>query len=183
VSSGNQGPCWDAGDMLVWGKAPGRTETSTHWTPSSWKASPCHNTLKEQVGCCPTTGLPDLRPAGLPGRHLLAHCPPTMLPPTCCWHTSHCLTTGGLQNHQRPAPDLPRRCRQIGLDAKGVTPELLRLKFYCSWTGDIFFLFFKCVFVLFTVWLSTISPCWFLLFSFFSLSFSSSFFLLLSWFC
>jgi hypothetical protein len=30
------------------------------------------------------------------------------------------------------SPYLPRRCRQIGLDAKGITPELLRLKFYCS---------------------------------------------------
>jgi hypothetical protein len=28
--------------------------------------------------------------------------------------------------------NLPRRCRQTGLDAKGVTLELLRLKFYCS---------------------------------------------------
>jgi hypothetical protein len=41
----------------------------------------------------------------------------------------------------RRAPKLPRRHRQIGLDAKGVTPELLRLKFYCSWTIDFFFAF------------------------------------------
>jgi hypothetical protein len=61
------------------------------------------------------------------------------------------------------------------LDAKGVTPELLRLKFYCSWTR-IFFLFFKCLFFLSTVWLSTIYPCWFLRFAFFFLSFSFSFF-------
>jgi hypothetical protein len=40
--------------------------------------------------------------------------------------------TGGLQHHQTLAPNLPRRCRQTGLEAKGVTPELLRLKFYCS---------------------------------------------------
>jgi hypothetical protein len=61
---------------------------------------------------------------------------------------------GGHQHHQTPAPNLPRRCRQTGLDAKGVITELLRLKFYCSWTGDSFFifLFFKCLFFLFTVW-------------------------------
>jgi hypothetical protein len=36
--------------------------------------------------------------------------------------------------------------RQTGLDAKGLTPELLRLKFYCSRTRNIhFFLFFKCL--------------------------------------
>jgi hypothetical protein len=37
------------------------------------------------------------------------------------------------------APNLPRRHRQTRLDAKGVTPELLRLEFYCSWTGNFFF--------------------------------------------
>jgi hypothetical protein len=31
--------------------------------------------------------------------------------------------TGGLQHLQMPALNLPRRCRQTGLDAKGVTPE------------------------------------------------------------
>jgi hypothetical protein len=40
--------------------------------------------------------------------------------------------TGGFLHCQMPAPNLPRRCRQTGLDAKGVTPELLRLIFYCS---------------------------------------------------
>jgi hypothetical protein len=40
--------------------------------------------------------------------------------------------TGGLQHDQMPTPKLLRRCKQTGLDAKGVTTELLRLKFYCS---------------------------------------------------
>jgi hypothetical protein len=48
--------------------------------------------------------------------------------------------TGGLQHHKTLAPNLLGRrrptgeqiIRQPGLDAKGVTPELLRLKFYCS---------------------------------------------------
>jgi hypothetical protein len=45
------------------------------------------------------------------------------------WYTEK---TGGLQYCQMQAPNLPRRCTQIGLDTKGVTPELLRLKFYGS---------------------------------------------------
>jgi hypothetical protein len=40
--------------------------------------------------------------------------------------------TGGLPYSQTLALNLLRRCRQTGLDAQGVTPELLRLKFYCS---------------------------------------------------
>jgi hypothetical protein len=49
----NQGTCWDAEDTLGWGKAPGIAETSAPWTSSMWKDSPCHDTLKEQVGCHP----------------------------------------------------------------------------------------------------------------------------------
>jgi hypothetical protein len=45
----NQGLCWDAGDKLDWGKAQGRVETSALWTPSSWKTSPHHDLLKEQL--------------------------------------------------------------------------------------------------------------------------------------
>jgi hypothetical protein len=40
--------------------------------------------------------------------------------------------TGGFRHCQMPAPNLPSRYRQTGLDAKGVTPELQTLKFYCS---------------------------------------------------
>jgi hypothetical protein len=159
MSSVNQGPCWDTGDSLGWGKAQGRAETSAHWTTSLWKASPCHNILKEQVGhhaatVCQATApqasqgsvtcqatrptphrtarLPPHGPTGPPlasppGYHLPAHWP---LP-----------TTGGLKHHQTLAPNLPRRCRQTGLDAKGVTPEQLRLKF-CSWTRNFFSFFF-----------------------------------------
>jgi hypothetical protein len=54
----------------------------------------------------------------------------TCLP--ACRHTTLCSTgppgRGGLQHYKTPAPNLPRRCRQTGLNAKGVTPELLRLK-------------------------------------------------------
>jgi hypothetical protein len=35
----------------------------------------------------------------------------------------------GIPHSQMPAPNLLRRCRQMGLAAEGVTPELLRLKF------------------------------------------------------
>jgi hypothetical protein len=90
--------------------------------------------------------------------------------------------TGGHQHHQTPAPNLPRRHRQTGQDTKGVTPELLRLKFYCSWTRDFFLFFFFSLRVclscmLFDCPLSL--PVDFLgspFFSSFSLSFSSSFF-------
>jgi hypothetical protein len=51
-----------------------------------------------------------------------------------------------------------------GLDAEGVTPELLRLKFHCSWTWN----FFMCLFVLFLVCLYTTSTCWDFWFPFFS---------------
>jgi hypothetical protein len=87
MSSRNQGPCWDAGDTLDWGKAPGRAETSSPWTPSLWKASPHNDTLKEQVGCHPPAGRPRsplssqitvfwstrAPPTGQPGHHLPAH--------------------------------------------------------------------------------------------------------------
>jgi hypothetical protein len=106
--------------------------------------------------------------AGLPGHHPLtsplAH---QMLTPT-----------GRLQQHQMPAPNLPRRCWQTGLDAKGVTPELLRLKFYCSWTEDFFLFIF-----LFLKYLSCSLFVHHLPVDFFSSLFFSFFFLLLSWFC
>jgi hypothetical protein len=43
---------------------------------------------------------------------------------------------------QGRALNLSRRHWQKGLDAKVVKPELLRLKFYCSRTGDFFFFAF-----------------------------------------
>jgi hypothetical protein len=67
MSSVNQGPCWDSGDTLGWGKAQGKAETSAPWIPSPWKASPHHDTLKEQAGHHPHTTA--TRP---PGHH-----PPT----------------------------------------------------------------------------------------------------------
>jgi hypothetical protein len=55
MSSVNQEPCWDAGAMLGRGNTPGRVETLAPWTPSPWKTSPCHGTLREQMGCHPHT--------------------------------------------------------------------------------------------------------------------------------
>jgi hypothetical protein len=57
---------------------------------------------------------------------------------------------GGIQHCQTLALNLLGRCRptgeqisrQTGLDARGVTPEQVRLKFYCSWTYDLFSFFF-----------------------------------------
>jgi hypothetical protein len=91
----NQGPCWDAGDMLVWGKAQGRAETSALWNLSLWKASSLHNSLEEQVGNHPhaitvchhigplphrllTVDMPGLHPtgpSGLPPTEQPYHCP------------------------------------------------------------------------------------------------------------
>jgi hypothetical protein len=55
VSSGNQGSCWDAGDMLGWGKALGRAEPLAPWTPSPWKVSPHHEGRLPPVHCLPAT--------------------------------------------------------------------------------------------------------------------------------
>jgi hypothetical protein len=49
MSSVNQEACWDTGDTLGRGKAQGRAKTSALWIPRSWKASPCHNLLKDQL--------------------------------------------------------------------------------------------------------------------------------------
>jgi hypothetical protein len=56
---------------------------------------------------------------------------------------------------------LPNYLARLRLDAKEVTPELLRLKFYCFWTWNFLCV---CLFVLFPVCLSTTSPYWFLWF-------------------
>jgi hypothetical protein len=40
--------------------------------------------------------------------------------------------TKGIHHCQMLAPKQPRRCIQTALDAKGVTPELQKLKFYYS---------------------------------------------------
>jgi hypothetical protein len=90
VSSVNQGPCWDVGDMFGWGKAQGTAESLAPWTPSPWKASPCHYRLKEQVGChlhaaathWPSRPSPS-RPAALPA-YPPGHCPPTHWQTGCC---------------------------------------------------------------------------------------------------
>jgi hypothetical protein len=44
--------------------------------------------------------------------------------------------------HHRKAPNLPRRHRKTGLDTKGVTPEVLRLKFCFLSQGFFSFIFF-----------------------------------------
>jgi hypothetical protein len=185
MSSRKQGPCWDAGDTRGWGKPQGRVETSAPWTPSLWKISPRHDILKEQVGHHPHAAAahPPAHQASSPPAHQLLPYRPTRVPPAgpqqeCSSTTKHQLQTC-------------LRWRQAGLDAEGVTTELLRLKFYCSWSKvfcclfffSMFILFFKCLFLLFTVWLSTISPCWFFSSPLFFLFFFCFFFLLISWFC
>jgi hypothetical protein len=132
MRSGNQGPCEMLETHLVEVKCQGElklhhpeplacgrllmswyTDTPTLPPPAHWptRMPPTHQPTR-------------FCPAGLPDHRLPAH---WLLP-----------TTGGLHYHQTLAPGLPRRHRQRGLDAKGVTPELLRLKFYFSWTRDLF---------------------------------------------
>jgi hypothetical protein len=139
-------PCWTSAQQACW--------AATSWSAGPPPTGPPgQNSPKllptSSPGHCPTGLLGHHPPARQDAARLLAH---WLLP-----------TTEGLQHHQMPAPNLPRKRRQTGPDAEGVTPEVLRLKFYSSWPGIFvfFFLFLKCLFVLFAVWLSTISPCWF----------------------
>jgi hypothetical protein len=109
VSCVNQGPCWDAGDMLGWGKEPGRAKTLAPWTPSSWKASPRNDLLKEQLGKCP----PGLCPMGMPRPHPagLADCRSTRPPSHRCSKPLHC----------RPAR--PLLCQATHLQVCWATPH------------------------------------------------------------
>jgi hypothetical protein len=130
------------------------------------------------------TGLPCFCPTKQPGHCLLAHqaSAPRNCQASAPWHcqTSACpLTqqsaTRGLQHHQIQVPNLPRRCRQAGLDAKGVTPKLLRLKFYCSWIRNFFSLYFFFSFTCLSCSLSDCPP--YLLVDFFGSPFLFLFFL------
>jgi hypothetical protein len=113
-----------------------RASTPMHWLTASQPTGPLSQRPPRSLPCQAATGQPTRPPPHRPPPHR-----PTRPP-----HA-----TGQLQHHQTLAPKMPRRHKQTGLDAKGVTPELLRLKFYCSWTRDFFFLFpyfflfFKCL--------------------------------------
>jgi hypothetical protein len=103
VSSVTQGPCWDTGAVLGRGKAPGKAKTSVLWTPSLWKASPCHNLLKERLACQAPTNRPKEPPlysAGPPATQ--AHQAPGLRGPTgslLCWEPTS-------QTNQAPAGSL-----------------------------------------------------------------------------
>jgi hypothetical protein len=187
MSSVNQETGWDAGATLGGGEAQGRVETLAPWTPSLWKPSPCHNKLREQVGHHPHTGhwlqtcLGGLQqtkqcfPAGATlgsKKQKIRNKTKTLKPPPVQRFSMPCYTekTRGLLHWQMPAPNLLRRRRQTGLDAEGVTPELLRQKFYCFWTWNFSFLFFQCLSHL----LSICPPS--LLIDFFGSSFSFCFY-------
>jgi hypothetical protein len=66
VSSGNQGPCWDMGDKLGWGKALGRAETSAPWSPSRWRLLHAKIHWKKRQAATPTLPPPHHRPARPP---------------------------------------------------------------------------------------------------------------------
>jgi hypothetical protein len=115
------------GELKLWHAEPQARGRLLHAT-IHWK-SRHHPHRPARV---PLTGPSGLSPTGTPGLHPPTGPPAHHLPPA----------KTELQHHQMPAPNMPRRGRQTGLDAKGVTPELLRLKFYCSWTRNFFFFFF-----------------------------------------
>jgi hypothetical protein len=127
------------------------------------------------------------RTSGLPPQR---HCHTTTIhPPACQSPPDQPAGTPATIDHRRaPAPpdispNLPRRCRQTGLDAKRVTPELLRQKFYCSWTGDFFFLFFNCLSCSLFDCPPSLPVNFFGTPFFFSLFLFLFLFFLLSWFC
>jgi hypothetical protein len=112
MSSRNQGPCWDAGDILGWGKAPGIAETLAHWIPSPEAISTSGYT--ERTGgsppaCWTTRPLP-LRSARLPPHPTgPADCPLVHQASALQAHQATvCLPAGPLQAHRLVGP--PGHC-------------------------------------------------------------------------
>jgi hypothetical protein len=121
----NQGPYWDAGDILGGGDAPGRTETLAPWNPRPWKASPCHEILKEQAGLHPTPLPPTCRPARhhlLPADTLAASSKcaletfsrPNRWAPSITWYPSG---TPGINQHN-PSRQTDNLCKQTNKQTK-----------------------------------------------------------------
>jgi hypothetical protein len=179
MSSRKQEPCWYARDTLGEVKHQGELKFQHSELLASGRHLYVTICWKNRWAATPTMSQPAHHPTWSPPYLPLPSGPPRWHPIGLPAHRQP-PTTGGLQHHQMLSWNLPRRCRQTGLDGKGVTLELQRLKLYCSWTS--YFLFFNCLFVLSAVWLSTISPCWFLWFSTFFL-FLFVFLFSPSWFC
>jgi hypothetical protein len=83
----------DTLETLCWGKAQAKADTLASWTPSPWKPSPCHNTLKVQVDhhshtatTCPTASPPVHQPGGPPG-HCLQPTGPLATSSKHAWET------------------------------------------------------------------------------------------------
>jgi hypothetical protein len=103
MSSMYQRLCWDTGDTLGWGEAPGRAETSALWTPTSWKASLHHDLLKEQPVLLTKShpiGLPILWP--VPQPHQGSH--PSDLHNLCWDHAPQACQVSDLQAHTISTP-------------------------------------------------------------------------------
>jgi hypothetical protein len=98
--------------------------------PPCWPAGlPFHEASTPQTHRDPAQ--PDLYPpANQATTHLLSLLDrtPQVTSQQACQATTHPLpTTRGLQHHQTLVPNLRRRHRQTGLDAKGIKPEQLTL--------------------------------------------------------
>jgi hypothetical protein len=139
-------------------------------------------------------GSPPLGPCWAPALHGTAASPPHWAPapqalpgPSSAGLPDSRSTRPPHGRLHRRAPNLPKRYKQTGLDAKGVTSEQLKLQFYFFRTG--FFFFFFCLSL--RVWLSgllfdhppSLPFVHFFLSFFLSLSFLFFLFFLLSWFC
>jgi hypothetical protein len=90
-----------------------------HHPVASWAAPPPDHHPTGTLGHQPT------HPSGHCPLECQATAPPDSHLPAHQAATHQPLTTGGLQHHQTPSPNLPWRHIQTGLDAKGVTPEQL----------------------------------------------------------
>jgi hypothetical protein len=93
-----------------------------------------------------------LGPTGPPGLHI------TGTPG--CLHTSRHLPQEGSSTTRHGFQTCLGDEDKTGLEANGVTPELLRLKFYCSWTRMfLFFIYFIFSFLFFFLFFVCLVSC------------------------
>jgi hypothetical protein len=143
-------------------QAPALHRIHTHWDPCPsgtlpfrpWLAAAPHRTTRTMTCQDPhpsgPTGSPPHRDPRLSGRAAvlceIAASPTSpgspLLGPNQAPTLQACQINtlpGSCSGRHWRAPNLPKRHRQTGLDAKEVTSEQIRLQVYCSRIGDLFF--------------------------------------------
>jgi hypothetical protein len=119
---------------IHWKNRLATTCPPAHWPlPHRLTSSTGHRLVTAHLPASQHTSRCPTKP---PGHHSVG--PPGCLPPSYPLANRPPPATEGIQHYQTPASNPTRRCRKTGLDAKRVTPELRRLKFYCSWIRDFF---------------------------------------------